>query len=144
VCVRVCGIVQSRAECSVSELVVEFIEVVHVSQKLSPVHKPPNNVRDQLLWNGRLTIPICIIYICVCVCFVYMCVCIYLFIYLLIYLFNLFIHVFMSLFICTCIYVHISIYLCGQTRIQTHITSLLVDGLLIHLKSKHGPLDNPS
>ena len=54
VCVRVCGIVQSRAECSVSELVIEFIEVVHVSQKLSPVHKPPNNVRDQLLWNGRL------------------------------------------------------------------------------------------
>ena len=34
------GIVQSRAECSASEVVIEFIEVVHVSQKLSSFHKP--------------------------------------------------------------------------------------------------------
>jgi len=102
----VCGIVQSRAECSVSELVVEFIEVVHVSQKLSPVHKPPNNVRDQLLWNGRLTIPICIIYICVCECVLYICVCV--FIYLSICLFIYLIYLFMYL----CLYLFVRAYMC--------------------------------
>lgn len=49
------GIVQSRSQCSVSELVIEIIEVViqevvHISQKLSSFHKPPNNIRVQLLW----------------------------------------------------------------------------------------------
>ena len=34
------GLVQSRAECCVSELVIEFMEVVHVSPKLTPYHKP--------------------------------------------------------------------------------------------------------
>ena len=42
-------------------------EVAHISQKLCTFHTPPNNVRVQLLWNGRLslgalnqTIPICV------------------------------------------------------------------------------------
>ena len=54
--------------CSVFELVIEFIDFVHVSQKLSTfarscahftdvVHvsqAPPKNVRVQLLWKERL------------------------------------------------------------------------------------------
>ena len=68
------GIVWLRALCSAWELVIEFIEVVHVCKKLCMFHRscarstrPPNNVRVQLLWNGLLslgalnqTIPICV------------------------------------------------------------------------------------
>ena len=48
------GKFQSRAHCSVSELAIELIEIVHVSQKLLSFQKPCNNVRVQLLLNGRL------------------------------------------------------------------------------------------
>jgi hypothetical protein len=63
------GIVQPRAECSVSELAIEIIEVAQVSMKLcrfdgscrcftEVAHVSParNNVHVQLLWNGRLSL----------------------------------------------------------------------------------------
>ena len=53
---RYMGIVWLRAICSVWELVIEFIDVVHVCKKLCTFHRscarftrPPNNVRVQLL-----------------------------------------------------------------------------------------------
>ena len=92
-----------RAFCSVWELVIEFIQVVHVCKKLCTFHRicarfteavhvlhaPPNNVPVQLLWNGRLSlgalnqttgyIYVCVIYIYICiyVCvYIYICVCV--------------------------------------------------------------------
>ena len=57
------GIVWLRALCNVWELVIGFIEVVHVCKILCTFHRscarftrPPNNVRVQLLWNGRLSL----------------------------------------------------------------------------------------
>ena len=78
------GIVWLRALCSVWELVIEIIEVVHVCKKLCTFHRscarftrPPNNVRVELLWNGALigalnqTIPNCVyIYTHICTYFI--------------------------------------------------------------------------
>ena len=91
------SIVWLRAFCSVWELVIEFIEVVHVCKNLCTFHRscarftrPPNNVPVQLLWNGRLslgapnqTIPI-YIYICT---YIYIHIYIYIFIYIYIYIY---------------------------------------------------------
>ena len=56
------GIVWLRALCSVWELVIEFIEVVHLCKKLCTFHRscarftPPNNFCVQLPWNGPLSL----------------------------------------------------------------------------------------
>ena len=105
------GIVWLRALCSVWELVIEFIEVVHVCKKLCTFHRscarftrPPNNVRVQLLWNGRLslgalnqTIPI------------WLCIYIYMYIYMYIYI-----------YIIMCIYMYIYIVFKTENRNSWH------------------------